>query len=222
LELVVAPKLKGDPVVLEPAAPVEKLVDSDAPKNEFAGSLLPLFPFSIRVGLSSILSSLSLLGSVVGRGSAGALNENGAGAAGVVTLTPTLVAGGVSNTKGDAVVTIAVAVEEPKLDPFDSATPPVGIAGIAPKEKGVFELSMEGVEVAGTLKENFCSALVDDFAAGVADVATVPLIDGGAPNENKEVLGASTVVADCVAFDAAAVLSEFAGAIFSLLALPAG
>jgi hypothetical protein len=40
--------------------------------------------------------------------------------------------------------------------------------------------------------------------------------------KTKEVFGASIVVADCVAFDVAVVLSEFAVAIFSLLVLPTG
>jgi hypothetical protein len=54
-----------------------------------------------------------------------------------------------------------------------------------PNEKGLFERSVEGVRVAGAPKENFRLALAVGFAASVADVAIVPLIDGGVPNENK-------------------------------------
>jgi hypothetical protein len=56
-----------------------------------------------------------------------------------------------------------------------------------PNEKQVFELSIEGVEVAGAPKENFCSALVVNFAVGVTNIETVPLIDRGVPDENKDI-----------------------------------
>ena len=58
--------------------PEENPVESELLKNGFGAVLFVDFPFSsIRVGLSSILSSLSLLGGVVWRVDAGTPNEKG-------------------------------------------------------------------------------------------------------------------------------------------------
>ena len=111
-----------------------------------------------------------------------------------------------------------VAAGAPKENGFDSAPAPGGVAGGAPNAKGFFAASVVEVEAAGAPKANFVSTVVAGFVVGAE-----PLTEGGALNAKNEDFGASTVVAGCVAIDVdATALSETTGAIFSLLAAPAG